>query len=91
TDTNQNEIVFQTTNNNGFQWTDLLDFGDSGHQHQKSDSHFGFHQVEIDSFVPQTYSALGVPFLRKIELGNFHLFYIPAVCLNINPLPPSQV
>lgn len=90
-DTNQNEIVSQTTNNNGFQWVDGLDLRDSSHQHQKTDSHFGFHQVEIDSFVPQTFTSLGVPFLLKIELSNFHYIYIPAICLNINPLPPSLV
>lgn len=90
-DTNQNEIVYQITNTTGFQWNDLQNMGDSSHQHQKSSSHFGFHQVEIDSFVPHTFTALGTPFFLKIELSDFHQFYIPAICLNINPLPPSLI
>ena len=90
-DTYQNEIVSQITNNNGFHWVDVLDMEDSGHQLQKSISYIFSHQVEIDSFVPHTYTSLGVPLLRKIELSNLHHIYIPATCLNINPLPPSLV
>lgn len=90
-DTNQKEIISQTTNNNDFQGVDVHYLGDSGHQHQKSGSHHRFHQVEIDSFVPQTYTSLGAPLLRKIEHSNFHYISIPTICLNINPLPPSLV
>ncbi|MEA4810100.1 hypothetical protein SDC9_53446 [bioreactor metagenome] len=90
-DTNQNEFISQITNNIDFSVEDVLDFIDSSHQHHKSGSHVGFHQVEIDSFVPHTFTALGIPFCEKIEYSNFHYIYIPSICLNINPLPPSLV
>jgi hypothetical protein len=88
-DTNSNNNVTQIGNEGIHYQLSLLDSSDSSQQ--ESSSHLGFHLVEIDSFVPQTFIALGVPLHRKIELNNFHVFYIQSICLNVNPLPPSLV